>query len=69
MLPANRDSGELSVATDADNLVRAVNFSTRKLDEPVLFLIAERQQLRDFLQEHYPVPNFMQEYAENLGSA
>jgi hypothetical protein len=31
-----------------------------------MFLIAERAQLRAFLQEHYPVPNFMQEYAKGL---
>ena len=37
-----------------------------KLDEPVLFVIAEREQLRAFLKEHYPVPNFMQQYAEEL---
>ncbi|MCS7033586.1 MAG: hypothetical protein NZ561_06275 [Phycisphaerae bacterium] len=66
MLPANRQTGELNVATDADSLVRAVNFSTRKLDEPVLFLIAERQQLREFLARHYPVPDFMQQFAQEL---
>jgi hypothetical protein len=66
VLPANRETGELNVATDPENLVRAVNFATRTLDEPVLFLIAEKQQLREFLREHYPVPNFMQQYAEQL---
>jgi hypothetical protein len=67
LLPANRDGGDLNVATDAENLVRAVNFSTRKLDEPTFFLIARRDQLREFLKEHYPVPNFMQEFSEDLG--
>jgi len=66
LLPTNRESGELNIATDADNLVRAVNFSARKLDEPVLFIVAEREQLREFLKQHYPVPNFMQEYADEL---
>lgn len=66
VMPTNRESGELNIATDAQNLVRAVNFSARKLDEPVLFLLAERTQLREFLKEHYPVPNFMQEYADSL---
>lgn len=66
MLPANRDGGDLNVATDADNLVRAVNFATQKLEEPVLLLIAERQQLRQFLQHHYPVPNFMREFSDSL---
>lgn len=66
MLPTNVETGELNIATDAESLVRAVNFSTRTLDEPVLFVIAEREQLREFLKEHYPVPNFMQQYAEDL---
>jgi hypothetical protein len=66
VLPANRETGELNVATDAENLVRAVNFSTHKLDEPVLFLIAEREQLKQFLSDHYPVPNFMRDFSESL---
>ena len=64
VLPTNRETGELSVATDPDNLVRAVNFATRKLDEPVYFLLAERTQLRDFLMKHYPVPEFLAELSE-----
>ncbi len=67
LLPANRDeAGGLTAATDADNLVRAVNFSSRRIDEAVYFLIAEREQLRDFLMKHFPVPEHMAEYAENL---
>src|SRR5688500_10179127 len=38
LLPLNRKEN-LHMATDADNLVRSVNFSARKLDEPVHFLI------------------------------
>jgi hypothetical protein len=66
MLPLCRSDNSLSIATDADNLVRAVNFATRKLDEPVCFLIAERQQLREFLMQHYPVPEYMAEFAEHM---
>ena len=66
VLPAHRDAENLHVATDADNLVRAVNFATRRLDEPVYFLIARRQQLREFLMKHYPVPEHMAEFAEHM---
>lgn len=66
MLPLNREEETMSVATSADNLVRSVNFATRKLDEPVHFMIAERQQLREFLMKHYPVPEFLAQYAETM---
>jgi hypothetical protein len=65
-MPTNRDSGDLGIATSKENLVRAVNFTSRKIDEPVYFLIAEREQLREFLMRHYPVPNFIAQYAESL---
>ena len=65
-LPTNRDGGDLGIATSPENLVRAVNFTSKKIDEPVYFLIAERQQLREFLMKHYPVPNFLAEYAGSL---
>ena len=38
----------LNMATSGENLVRAVNFAVRKLDDPIHFLIAEREQLREF---------------------
>ncbi|HZZ42939.1 MAG TPA: hypothetical protein VFE58_08370 [Tepidisphaeraceae bacterium] len=66
-LPLHRQELDLQVATTADNLVRAVNFATRSLDEPVYFLIAEHQQLREFLMKHYPVPEFLARYASNMG--
>ena len=65
-MPTNRDSGDLGIATSKENLIRAVNFTSRKIDEPVCFLIAEREQLREFLMRHYPVPNFIAQYAESL---
>ena len=65
MLPMNRDP-ELQVATSAEDLVRSVNFSARKLDEPVHFMIAERQQLREFLMKHFPVPEYIAEYAAGM---
>ncbi len=66
VLPANREDNILNIATSAEDLVRAVNFSTHTLDEPANFLIAERQQLREFLMKHYPVPGFIAYYAANM---
>jgi hypothetical protein len=66
MLPMNRSDDHLNIATDAASLVRAVNFSAKKLDEPVFFQLAERAQLREFLMKHYPVPEHIAQYAETL---
>jgi hypothetical protein len=66
VLPMNREEQNLNVATTAQGLVRAVNFSTKKLDEPVYFQIAERKQLREFLMKHYPVPQFIAQFSESL---
>ena len=66
MLPMIRGEENLNIATDAESLVRAVNFSAKKLDEPIYFQIAERQQLKDFLMRHYPVPEHIAQYAESL---
>ena len=66
MLPLHRAEENVNVATSAESLVRAVNFSAKKLDEPVYFQIAERKQLREFLMRHYPVPEHIAQYAENL---
>jgi hypothetical protein len=64
LLPINRDQNSLNMATSPKDLVRAVNFSGKKFDEPVNFLIAERAQLREFLMKHFPVPEFLAKYAE-----
>ena len=66
LLPAYREGDQLHIATDAENLVRAVNFSSRRIDEAVYFLVAERQQLRDFLMKHYPVPEHIAQFAEKM---
>ena len=65
-LPMSRELGNLNIATSPQHLVRAVNFSTRRFNEPVYFLIAEREQLRDFLMKHYPVPGFIAQFAEKM---
>ncbi len=66
LMPMNRERENLNMATDAANLVRAVNFSARRIDELVYFQIAEHDQLRDFLMRHYPVPEFLAQYADEL---
>jgi Type II secretion system (T2SS), protein E, N-terminal domain len=66
LLPMNREDQNLKMATSAKDLVRAVNFSGKKIDEPVHFLIAERAQLREFLMKHYPVPEFISQYAAKM---
>jgi hypothetical protein len=64
VLPVNRDEDQhLNMATDERHLARAVNFASRRIDEPIHMLIAEREQLREFLMKHYPVPEYMAEYA------
>jgi type II secretion system (T2SS) protein E len=65
LLPIGRKA-ELEMATTAEHLVRSVNFSSRSIDEPVHFLIAERQQLREFLMKHYPVPEYLAQYASEM---
>ncbi len=66
LLPLNRQDNLLSMATSAENLVRSVNFSSKAIDEPVHFLVAERTQLREFLMKHYPVPEFVANYAAQM---
>jgi Type II secretion system (T2SS), protein E, N-terminal domain len=74
LLPINHDQKttpegvmpSLNMATSSEALVRAVNFAVRKLDDPVYFLIAERQQLREFLMKHYPVPHYIARYAASM---
>lgn len=66
MLPMHRENDELHIATTADRLVRAVNYVTHTMDEPVFLRIAESEQLRTFLMRHYPVPDFIAQYASKM---
>lgn len=66
LLPLNREGGELSIATDDQNVVRALNFATNTIDEAVHLLVAEREQLREFLMKHYPVPLEVAHFADRL---
>ena len=66
LLPLRREKGSLQMATCAEELVRSVNFVSRKLNEPVHFLIAERTQLRKFMMKHYPVPDHIAQYSAKI---
>jgi hypothetical protein len=66
LLPASRDGEHLHAATDADHLIQAVNFASRRIDEAVFFLVADRTQLREFLMRHYPVPEHIAQFAERM---
>ena len=65
-LPTRREDEVLNIATSAESLVRAVNFTTKTIGEPVNIIIAEREQLREFLMKHYPVPGFIAHYAAEM---
>ncbi len=66
LLPLHRRDDMMSMATSAEDLVRSVNFSSRTIDEPVHFMVAERSQLREFLMKHYPVPEYLAKYADQM---
>lgn len=69
LLPMHREDHELHAATTRENLVRAVNFSSRSIDEPIYMMIAERRQFREFLMRHYPVPEHIARYAGEMEAA
>lgn len=54
-------SGELVIAAGIRRLARAVTFATNTLKHVVYFRVAQEQQLRQFLQEHYPMPEISQQ--------
>lgn len=66
LLPIRQEGSEIQMATNSDNLVRALNFATQSVEDPVYMLIAEQDQLREFLMKHYPVPRHIAQYAETL---
>ena len=62
MLPVGfEDTGELLVAASRRRMARAVTFATNRLSRVVFFRVAESEQLREFLQKHYPMPEVSQE--------
>lgn len=62
LLPIRTDpDGEMLMAASANRLARAVTFAANRIDRAVYFRIAEQEQLRDFLQQHYPMPELSRE--------
>ena len=66
VLPIGDRGGQMQVATHAENLTRGLNFAGRQFGDPVLMLLAEREQLREFLMRHYPVPSHVSDFADQL---
>lgn len=53
--------GELLMAASRHRLARAVTFAANRLEQEVYFRVAKRDQLQDFLREHYPMPEVSSE--------
>ena len=53
--------GELLMAASRARLARAVTFAANRIKPVAYFRIAESQQLRKFLRQHYPMPEVSQE--------
>jgi len=49
-------NGELLIAATQRRLPRAVSYVARRIPHPAFFRIAEPQQLRTHLKQHYPMP-------------
>lgn len=54
-------SGELLMAASKHRLARAVTFAANRIESVVYFRIARSDQLRDFLRQHYPMPEVSDE--------
>jgi len=62
LLPIRTEpTGELLMAAGSSRLARAVTFAANRIDRAVYFRIAEQDQLRSFLQTHYPMPELSRE--------
>ncbi len=55
------DTGELLMAASRRRLARAVTFVANQIEPVVFFRLADSQQLRQFLREHYPMPEVSEE--------
>lgn len=54
-------TGELLMAASASRLARAVAFAAKRLKPVVYFRVAQSEQVRKFLAEHYPMPEVSDE--------
>jgi len=56
--------GELLLAASKRRLARAVTFATKTVERVAFFRVAESEQLKSFLQVHYPMPEVSDELIE-----
>lgn len=56
ILPLRREDGVLVIATAAQRLDGAANFTWRRLNEPVYLVVAKDDQLKRHVMERYPWP-------------
>lgn len=56
LLPLRCEDGRMVVVTTAHRLPRAAAFAWRRLSGPVFFLVADADQVDQFLQRFYPWP-------------
>ena len=61
--PVGREGGELVLVTDEAHLAKALRFAAATFAEPTFFRVVSTDQLQDLLQEFYPVPSFIAEFA------
>ncbi len=62
ILPLRVESdGELLMAASRHRLARAVTFAANRIEHNVYFRIANRDQLQNFLREHYPMSEVSEE--------
>ncbi len=61
--PVQHDGGELVLFTDEKHLAKALRFAAATFKEPTYFRVVETEKLQDFLMAHYPVPEFLAQYA------
>ena len=61
--PVAREDGELILITDERHLTRALRFAAATFAEPTFFRVVDSDRLQDLLMEHYPVPEFLMQYA------
>ena len=69
ILPVRVDeAGELLIAASRSRLARAVTFAASRLNRAVFFRIADRDQLRQFLRQYYPMPEVSESLIERAKS-
>ena len=61
--PVCRDEGELVVLTDQRHLAKTLRFAAATFREPTYIRLVERDALREFLMQHYPVPTALADFA------